>query len=186
MTDQTSDLPPAVETTRTLLATPCAYCGHTYNWHTVPLLGGCKVTAGENGCGCTSFVDPAARQAGGQQPDTETAPWTADGRHGPTPEEAAASVARPASGLDTAPAAGPDDTQTGTEARPPVHRWAAELHDPLADEWIPGTRYPVRDRALHCLTHARETRPTWKDGTPVERRLVRETTTWTVEEDETR
>lgn len=67
---QASGLPPTVEATRAVLATPCAYCGHTYNWHTI--LDGCKVTAGENGCGCTTFVTPAAvRQASGQQPDTE-------------------------------------------------------------------------------------------------------------------
>lgn len=68
------------------------------------------------------------------------------------------------------------------EAHPAEHRWAAELHDPLADEWVPGTRYLDRDRAVAHLTHAREIGPTWKDGTPTRRRLVRETTTWTVEE----
>ncbi|MFJ5973555.1 hypothetical protein [Streptomyces sp. NPDC093060] len=69
-----------------------------------------------------------------------------------------------------------------TEAHPAEHTWAAELHDPLADEWVPGTRYPVRDRAVNALNHAKRLGPTWKDGTPVERRLVRATTTYTVEE----
>ena len=70
----------------------------------------------------------------------------------------------------------------GGEAHPAQHRWAAELHDPLADEWIPGTRYLLRDRAVNDLEHARKIAPKWKDGTPTERRLVRETTTYTVEQ----
>jgi hypothetical protein len=68
-----------------------------------------------------------------------------------------------------------------SEAHPAEHTWAAELHDPLADEWVPGTRYITRDRAVNALTHARAIGPTWKDGTPTERRLVRATTTYTVE-----
>ncbi|MCX5522236.1 hypothetical protein OG342_05055 [Streptomyces bobili] len=72
-----------------------------------------------------------------------------------------------------------------TEAHPPEHTWAAELRDPLADEWAPGTRYTVRDRAVNHLTHARSLVPTWKDGTPTQRRLVRATTTYTVEAEHT-
>lgn len=72
--------------------------------------------------------------------------------------------------------------QPDTEAHAPEHTWAAELHDPLADEWVPGTRYLVRDRAVNALEHSRRIGPAWKDGTPVERRLVRATTTYTVEE----
>ncbi|MFJ8871056.1 hypothetical protein ACIRD6_35555 [Streptomyces sp. NPDC102473] len=75
------------------------------------------------------------------------------------------------------------DTETApeVEAHPAEHRWSAELHDPLADEWLPGSRYLVRDRAVNALNHGRKIAPTWKDGTPTERRLVRETTTYTVE-----
>ncbi|MFE0699146.1 hypothetical protein [Streptomyces sp. NPDC058872] len=84
---------------------------------------------------------------------------------------------------EAAPAVGqPAETPHTDEARPPVHRWAAELHDPLADEWVPGTRYSDRDRAVAALAHARAVGSTWKDGTPVDRRLVREDTTWTVED----
>ncbi|KAA6216439.1 hypothetical protein [Streptomyces filamentosus] len=83
----------------------------------------------------------------------------------------------------TDPAVGQPAEAHDTDARPSVHRWAAELYDPLADEWIPGTRYLVRDRALAALAHLRARAPKWKDGTPVERRLVRETTTWTVEDE---
>jgi hypothetical protein len=67
------------------------------------------------------------------------------------------------------------------QAHPAEHTWAAELHDPLADEWVPGTRYLVRDRAVNALAHARTVGPTWRDGTPTRRRLVRATTTYTVE-----
>lgn len=72
-------------------------------------------------------------------------------------------------------------TPAPAEAHPAEHTWAAELHDPLANEWIPGTRYLVRDRAVNDLDHARKIAATWKDGTPTERRLVRATTTYTVE-----
>ncbi|MFE3429867.1 hypothetical protein [Streptomyces sp. NPDC059171] len=68
-----------------------------------------------------------------------------------------------------------------SEAHPAEHTWAAELHDPLANEWVPGTRYVVRDRAVNALEHGRKVAPLWKDGTPTERRLVRATTTYTVE-----
>ncbi|MCX5253574.1 hypothetical protein OOK27_05225 [Streptomyces canus] len=71
--------------------------------------------------------------------------------------------------------------QPDTEAHPAEHKWAAELYDPLAEEWVPGTRYADRDRALNALAHAKRVGPTWKDGTPTERRLVRTTTTYTVE-----
>ncbi|MGV9579756.1 hypothetical protein ACWDRZ_24190 [Streptomyces sp. NPDC003509] len=72
-------------------------------------------------------------------------------------------------------------TPAEAEAHQPEHTWAAELHDPLANEWVPGTRYLVRDRAVNALEHARKIAATWKDGTPTERRLVRATTTYTVE-----
>ncbi|MER6534349.1 hypothetical protein ABT215_11160 [Streptomyces sp900105755] len=72
--------------------------------------------------------------------------------------------------------------QDAAEAHPAEHKWAAELYDPAADEWVPGTRYLVRDRAVNALEHGRRIGPTWKDGTPTQRRLVRATTTYTVEE----
>jgi hypothetical protein len=72
-------------------------------------------------------------------------------------------------------------TQPETQAQPPRHRWYVEMLDDLADEWVPGTRYPVRERAVNHLNHASAIGPTWKDGTPVQRRLVRETTSYTVE-----
>lgn len=80
------------------------------------------------------------------------------------------------------PAEAHDGDTQDAEAHPAEHSWAAELHDPLADQWVPGTRYRVRDRAVNALEHARTIGPTWKDGTPTRRRLVRATTTYTVEE----
>ncbi|MEU2730077.1 hypothetical protein ABZ650_20410 [Streptomyces griseoviridis] len=79
-----------------------------------------------------------------------------------------------------AEAGGPD-----TVAHPPEHTWAAELHDPDADEWVPGSRFTVRDRAVNALEHGRRTGPAWKDGTPTQRRLVRATTTYMVEPEPT-
>ncbi|MEU5091693.1 hypothetical protein [Streptomyces sp. NPDC021356] len=73
-----------------------------------------------------------------------------------------------------------DDAQPA-EHRPPSHRWAAEFRDPVADEWIPGTRFLNRNHAVERYQAAAQKAPAWKDGTPVERRLVRETTTYTVE-----
>ncbi|GAA3590768.1 hypothetical protein [Streptomyces osmaniensis] len=72
--------------------------------------------------------------------------------------------------------------QYAHEAHDPEHTWAAELHDPLADEWVPGTRYAARDRAVNALAHSQRLGPAWKDGTPTRRRLVRATTTYTVEQ----
>ncbi|WP_030574579.1 hypothetical protein [Streptomyces aureocirculatus] len=73
-----------------------------------------------------------------------------------------------------------DEARQG-EAHPAEHTWAAELRDPLAGEWVPGTRYIDRVMAANALAHAKRIAPTWKDGTPTEPRLVRATTTYTVE-----
>lgn len=73
-----------------------------------------------------------------------------------------------------------DETQD-TEHRPPTHRWAAEFRDPAADEWIPGTRFLNQHHAAQRYEAAIARAPMWSDGTPVQRRLVRETTTYTVE-----
>lgn len=74
------------------------------------------------------------------------------------------------------------DEAQAAEAHPAEHTWAAELYDPVAKEWVPGTRYPDRDRAVNHLNHAAKIGPAWKDGTPTQRRLVRATTTYTVEQ----
>ncbi|MGW0538261.1 hypothetical protein [Streptomyces sp. NPDC003032] len=75
------------------------------------------------------------------------------------------------------------EAQPTIEAHPAEHTWRAELHDPLANEWAPGTCYINRDCAVNALAHARSVGPTWSDGMPTRRRLVRATTTYTVEPD---
>lgn len=72
--------------------------------------------------------------------------------------------------------------QPEAEAHEPEHSWAAELYDPATGEWAPTYTSHVRDRAVNALEHGRRIGPTWKDGTPTRRRLVRATTTYTVEE----
>lgn len=74
------------------------------------------------------------------------------------------------------------ETQHGTQAQPPRHRWAVETRDGLADEWAPGTRFLNRHHAVERYEALTKSHPTWKDGTPVERRLVRETVTYIVEQ----
>jgi hypothetical protein len=72
--------------------------------------------------------------------------------------------------------------QDETQAQPPRHRWAVETRDGLADEWAPGTRFLNRHHAVERYEALAKSHPTWRDGTPVERRLVRETVTYTVEQ----
>lgn len=73
-----------------------------------------------------------------------------------------------------------DETQDA-QAHPPHHRWRVETLDYLANEWAPGTGWPTREQAVERYDMMKEKAPAWKDGTPVTRRLVRETTTHTVE-----
>jgi hypothetical protein len=76
-----------------------------------------------------------------------------------------------------------DGTDPGTvevEAHPPFDRWRVEILD--ATDWMPaGALHADKDKAQCLLDAASTGRPAWADGTPVERRLVRETTTYTVE-----
>jgi hypothetical protein len=74
-----------------------------------------------------------------------------------------------------------DPTQDG-EAHPPYHRWYVETRDGVADQWAPGMRFTDRAKAVERYQALSENHPTWYDGTPVERRIVRETTTYSVEE----
>jgi hypothetical protein len=75
-----------------------------------------------------------------------------------------------------------DPTQDGEEARPSQHAWRVETRDPLANEWAPGSHFASRPLAVERYETANRIAPLWRDGTPVERRIVRETTTYTVEE----
>jgi hypothetical protein len=71
--------------------------------------------------------------------------------------------------------------QPETEAQPPRHRWYIEILDGVAGEWAPGMRSIDRADAAERYRAVSERYPTWKDGTPVQRRFVRETTSYTVE-----
>jgi hypothetical protein len=75
-----------------------------------------------------------------------------------------------------------DEAQPEAEARPPRHTWRVETRDPLANEWAPGSHFLNRQHAVERYETANSRAPLWEDGTPVERRIVRETTTYTVEE----
>lgn len=63
-------------------------------------------------------------------------------------------------------------------AHPPRIRWHVETHDPLADEWSSGIPYTDPQTAVKARTYRDEHYPKWADGTPVQRRLVLETTTF--------
>lgn len=68
------------------------------------------------------------------------------------------------------------------EAHPPVHRWRVEVLDG-DDRWVPYSGLKTdRDEAVWLLHAGERSRPRWADGTPVQRRLVRETTTYVVED----
>ncbi|KAF0646564.1 MULTISPECIES: hypothetical protein [Streptomyces] len=67
------------------------------------------------------------------------------------------------------------------ETRPAYSRWRVETRDPDADEWAPGMPFYSADEAHARRTSLDTHHPRWRDGRPVERRVVRETTTWTVE-----
>lgn len=67
------------------------------------------------------------------------------------------------------------------DAHPPIHRWRVEHVD--GTDWVPGSGLKAdRGEAVHLLNVGNEIRPLWADGTPVQRRLVRETTSYTVED----
>ncbi|MGW1796920.1 hypothetical protein ACWCQN_13135 [Streptomyces sp. NPDC001984] len=66
--------------------------------------------------------------------------------------------------------------QYANEAQPPYHRWYVEQLDPVADQWAPGTRFTDRAEAVERYRLLNE------HGTPADRRFVRETTTYTVEQ----
>ncbi|RSS92485.1 hypothetical protein EF919_18295 [Streptomyces sp. WAC02707] len=74
-----------------------------------------------------------------------------------------------------------DETAT-TEAETTRRRWRVETFDDLANEWNPSSiSYLVRDHAVERYRDLTSKSPKWGDGTPVTRRLVRETTTVEVE-----
>ncbi|MGW1930442.1 hypothetical protein [Streptomyces sp. NPDC001919] len=83
------------------------------------------------------------------------------------------------------PAAGQQaEARTTDEARPPREQWRVEIYDPVAEEWAPGVAFSERDRAAERLDTVPTYSPRWGTDTPPRRRLVRETTTWTVENED--
>ncbi|MFB7832043.1 hypothetical protein [Streptomyces sp. NPDC056056] len=122
----------------------------------------CDNCDGIDPASCLNNRDRAARQTTGQA--------ERDPRHALCGAECP-TVGQPAEAHDT------------DEARPPRSRWLAEHYDPLAKEWVSGWAED-REGALERLEYARTHTPTWPDdGQPIQRRLVRETTTWTVEDE---
>lgn len=70
--------------------------------------------------------------------------------------------------------------ERAAEAHPPIHRWRVEHID--GGEWVPASGLKEnRDEAVAQLDAGKRARPLWADGSPVRRRLVRETTTYTVD-----
>jgi hypothetical protein len=95
---------------------------------------------------------------------------------------------RPPPPCDTCPCAGwglecegvAEKKPEPDKAPPPFDRWYVEIKD--GSEWMPaGARHADRPTALQRLKAARTQRPQWADGTPVQYRLVRETTAYTVD-----
>ncbi|MFC8008713.1 hypothetical protein [Streptomyces cinereoruber] len=191
-----------------------AHCEHHYQ---ARILGGhplsvricyfCRTPDWDDLTEQVTAIRAAARQAGGQQPDTTTPVCIcghqeqqhiedvcqtcgcgdylepADARDVIERWRTAALDARArltAAGLDAAPAAGPDDTQTDT-AHPTRTVWVIEWHRAAKNEWIPDQPpYKHREDAVDEIARNLRHNPNRQ------LRLVRETTTWTVEEDETR
>ncbi|MFE3657213.1 hypothetical protein [Streptomyces sp. NPDC059165] len=96
--------------------------------------------------------------------------------------EIAQGLARRLRRLASSPSPAAGDKQPETEAHPRRVSWSVELYDPLAKEWALGLPFLAREKAVERLNAVSAMYPKWADdGTPVKRRLVRETTTYTVE-----
>lgn len=74
-----------------------------------------------------------------------------------------------------------DHVTVPVEAHPPYHRWRVEILD--TDTWMPAGALHADQTTAQELLHAANTGfpTTSTDRTPIRRRLVRETTTYTVE-----
>jgi hypothetical protein len=69
--------------------------------------------------------------------------------------------------------------------RASLSRWRVETLDPIACEWTAGSALPSLEAARQRLEQAQRVAPKWRDDeTPVQRRIVRETTTYAVEAEE--
>jgi hypothetical protein len=168
--------------------TAVCICGHTEAQHFEDV---CITEI--TGCDCGDFLPPdAARevidrwQEAAMRKTTDRAAVLREAatlgrelsRQGYSAQEIAKKLDRLA---DEAAVPGRTTDEAAGEAHPPYHRWYVETRDGLADEWAPGMRFTERAEAVERYETLNQRHPTWKDGTPVERRLVRETTTYTVE-----
>ncbi|MFE9064960.1 hypothetical protein [Streptomyces violaceusniger] len=67
------------------------------------------------------------------------------------------------------------------QAHPESKRWRVEILD--GEEWLPGgTAFTNRAEAVAHRQDLDARTPRWADGTPVRRRIVQETTQYTVKE----
>ncbi|WP_098892247.1 hypothetical protein [Streptomyces sp. or3] len=82
--------------------------------------------------------------------------------------------------LDGEAAAGAQPPTT-SEARPTKTQWAVEVYDPRHSTWVTPTRFHAPEVAADAQAAYEKNTPTWTDGSPVQRRIVREETTYTVE-----
>lgn len=88
--------------------------------------------------------------------------------------------------LDAAPPAPAAGVQPPTtiQAHPTTTQWAVEVYDPRHSAWVATTRFHAPEVAADAVKDYEKTTPTWPDGSPVQHRNVRATTTYTVEPSE--
>ncbi|WP_069751640.1 hypothetical protein [Streptomyces sp. EN16] len=75
-------------------------------------------------------------------------------------------------------AAGAHQTE---QAQPTKTQWAVEIYDPRHSMWVGGPRFHAPEVAVDARAAYEKNTPMWTDGSPVQRRIVREETTYTVE-----
>lgn len=69
------------------------------------------------------------------------------------------------------------------EAHPAKTQWAVEIYDPRHSTWVTPTRFHAPEVAADAQAAYEKNTPMWTDGSPVQRRIVREETTYTVDTD---
>ncbi|WP_069743059.1 hypothetical protein [Streptomyces sp. EN23] len=102
--------------------------------------------------------------------------WAGHGSHTEEEQAALVSLRRLAGG-----AAAGVQPPTTSEAHPTTTQWAVELYDPRHSTWVGTTRFHTPEVAADAQAAYEENTPTWTDGSPVRRRIVRVTTTYTVQ-----
>ena len=69
------------------------------------------------------------------------------------------------------------------EAHPAKTQWAVEIYDPRHSTWVTPTRFHAPEVAADAQAAYEKNTPMWTDGSPVQHRIVREETTYTVDTD---